>query len=473
VSDGRYLYVMLRPRAMPRNMKYYYALNLMNSSSNLYYSIAWTNSGNYVNEFNTADNSWVRSFVPGTMRSAQGGVFEARVPLKALKHLPEYYHISPITWDKAYNAYNNIWTYTPETALPQKYRNYALELFARYAEYTYLVPDNPLPIAQALADAYIYRMGEDSVRGLVVSDGLLMLEEAQKTESYSFPDQNTLSKLKLDQIIAWSNRTSLYSVQGSSWKFREILSKNGEKFTAELYSFLFLDPAVFDDARAVISAYDLVVPADLPATLWKMEDTLANTQRYRGSLDFLKRLADLIGTDYWRKIYEDAKFEEENNLNIITEVAGVPIYTSGNYSATFQVQYFNDNGHHYGDCGDVTVMSVALAKVLGIPALHIHYDLIDDNYQEVIHSFPAYYSSAEDRYMGFRTGYNIVWDWAKSERETLKVHYFFDLPVDEWFSQFYSRPLPGTKVWSASNQQAAIVSLEEWESFNSGGFTAP
>lgn len=210
-----------------------------------------------------------------------------------------------------------------------------------------------------------------------------------------------------------------------------------------------------------------------PATLWRIEETVANTQRYRATLAFLERLARLIGTEYWQNIYEEAKYEEEHNLNIITEVEGVPIYKSSNYSASFQLPYFSEHNTHYGDCGDVTVMSVAIAKALGIPALHIHYDLVDDNYQEVLHSFPAYYSSAEQRYRGFRNGYNLVWDWAKSGRTGLRVHYFYDRPIYEWFSQFYYRALPGTNIWTSSNQETAIVSLEEWQFLNSGGFSQP
>ena len=471
--DGRFVYAMLKPRAVPRHQKYYHALNIASGSSRIFYSIAWTNNGTYINEFKEADNSWVRSFVPRGMQSAQGRVFEARVPLRALKNLPEYYHLSAVGWDETYDAYNSTWTYSPVSALPEKYKNYALELFARYAESTPFTPDNPLPIAQALADAYIYRMSQSSVRDMVVSDGLLMLEEAQKTESYAFPNQKKLPNLGLNQIIAWSNRAYLYGIQNNSWRFRQILSKHGEKFSEAVYRFLFLDPATFSDARELIAAYDLVVPEDLPATLWKIEETLANTQRYRASLDFLKTLAELIGTEYWRRIYEEAKFEEENNLNIIANVEGVPIYKSANYGASFQVKYFKENGSHYGDCGDVTVMSLAVAKALGIPALHIHYDLIDDGYHRVIHSFPAYYSSAESLYLGFRTGYNIVWDWTKSGRTGLKVLYRSELPINEWFSNFHSRPLPGTKVWNASNFKSAVVGLEEWENFNAGGFAEP
>ncbi len=470
-SDGRYLYVMSKPRVMPRNQKYYFAINLMSSASRPFYSIAWADNASYVNVFNEADGSWKKSFVPRGMKSAKGRVFEARVPLRALKKLPGYYHPTSVAWDEAYNAYNYITAFTPQSSLPEKFRNYALELFARYAERRSFTPDNPLPIAQALADAYIYRMSEDRVRDTVVSDGILMLEEAEKTESYSFPDQQKLSKLGLNQIISWSNRASLYGIENNTWRFRKILSRNGGKFSEAIYKFLFLDPAVFNDARALISRHDLIVPGDLPATLWKIEETFANNQHYRASLDFLRALAELLGTEYWRKMYEEARYEEENNLHIITEVDGVPVYRGLNWSAGFQVRYFNENGTHYGNCGDVTAMSLAVAKALGIPALHIHYDVIDDYFYREIHSFPAYYSSAENRYMGFRTGYNMVWDWTKSGREGLKVLYRYELPVYEWFSQFYDKPLPGTKVWSASNFKFALVSLEEWESFNSGGFS--
>lgn len=473
VSNGRYLYLMSKPRKMPRRGEYYHVINLMNSSSGVFYSIAWTNNGNYINEFRTSDNSWIRAFVPKGMRSVKGRVFEARVPLRALNKLPEYYHPSSVAWDETNNAYNQIWSLSPHSSLSEKYKNYALELFARYAESAVLSPDDPLPVAQALADAHIYRMGTASVRDMVVSDGILMFDEARKTTDYSFSNQEKLKQLSLDQIILWSNRTYLYAIQNIPWKFREVLSKNGERLTEEIYRFLFLDPAVFDEVHALIATHNLIVPGDLPATLWKIEETVANTQHYRASLDFLKNIAERIGTEYWWQIYEEAKFEEENNLNVITEVNGVPIYKSWNYSASFQIKYFNEHGAHYGDCGDVTIISLAIVKALGIPALHIHYDLIDDNLHQAIHSFPAYYSSATNLYLGFRTGYNIVWDWIKSGREGIKVLYYYDLPVDEWFSLFYIKPLVGTKIWSASNQKVAVISMEEWESYNSGGFLAP
>lgn len=473
VSDGRYLYVMSKPRKMPRHGKYFYAINLMNSDSRLYYSIAWTNNGNYINQFRTADNTWVRAFVPKGMKSAKGKAFEARVPLRALKKLPDYYHPSSVAWDEANNAYNYIWTLNPQSSLPEKYRNYALELFSRYAQSASLSPDDPFPVAQALADAYIYRMSMAAVRDMVVSDGLAMFQEAQNTEQYSFPGQERLKQLSLNQIILWSNRAYLYAIQNVPWKFREVLSSSGEKFTEGIYRYLFLNPAVLNDARTLIATYDLFVPGDLPATLWKIEDTVANTQRYRASLDFLKKIAEGINTEYWWQIYEDAKYEEENNLDVITEVDGVPIYKSWNYSANFQVKYFSEYGHHYGDCGDVTIISLALVKALGVPALHIHYDLISNNFHQAVHSFPAYYSSSANLYLGFRTGYNIVWDWNKQGRDDLRVLYYYELPLEEQFSLIYNEPLDATKIWSANNQKLSVVSMEEWQGYNAGGFSGP
>ena len=468
-----YVHVMLKPRSMPRGKKHHHAVNFMNSSGRLYYAIAWSEYGFHVHEYNPEDNSYVRSFRPRGMKNAAGRVFEAKVPRRSMKNLPEYFHVGSIAWDKEYNAYNNMWPYTPHSSLEEKYRNYGLELFARYSESAVFIPDNPVPIAQALADAYIYRMSRNSVRPLVVSDGLRMLEEAAKSDAWAFPGQKKLTEHRLNQIIEWSNRASLYGIENNSWKFRSVLSPHGEKFSEASYRFLFLDPAVLDDARTLITQYDLIVPGDLPATLRKIEETAVNTQRYRAGLAFLEMLSRVLGTAYWQKIYEDAKYEEDNNLTVITEIDDVPIHKYSNWSASFQVRYLRDNNTHFGNCGDVTTMSLAVAKALGIPAIHIHYDLAGDNYHQVIHSFPAYYSSAEGRYIGFRKGDNHAWDWAKSGREDLKVIYFYDSPIHEWFSQFQIRPFTGTKVWRSSNSDSYTASLEQWQIMNAGGFPAP
>lgn len=473
VINSRYLYVQIKPRRMPQGIEHYHAVNLMDNRGRLFYTITWTRSGCYLYEFHPRSHEFMGATKPVGMQSAAGRVFEARVPIRALKNLPDYYQVGSIAWDEDYNAYNNIWSYTPQAHLHEIYRNYALELFARYADNITLTPNDPLPLAQALADAYLYRMGTEAVRDLVIVDGLAMLDMAKQSEEYVFPGQRPLAQMSLDQLLVWSNRATLYGVENNAWRFRKILSKTGGKLTEEIYRFLFLDPAALQEARSLIELYNLIVPGDLSATLRNIEETVIARQYYRADLDFLERLATILDSDYWWGIYGDARYEQDHDLNVITTVEGVPIYKHRNWSSSFQTRYFAEHGNHYGNCGDVTGLSLVIAKALGIPGLHIHYDLVGDGYYQVVHSFPAYYDSAQELYVGFRSGDNQVWDWAKSGRDDLQVFFSYDMPIQEWCSQAYSRLLPGVKAWGASNYKTKVITLVEWNNFNLNGFPAP
>ena len=114
-----------------------------------------------------------------------------------------------------------------------------------------------------------------------------------------------------------------------------------------------------------------------------------------------------------------------------------------------------------------------MGKAIGIPSYHTHYDAVADNgYQQAVHSFPVYYSSALDRYLGYANGNNHVFENSKSGSGTDRAFYFNEVPliIPNW--ETADSPYPGTNSYLPDNTCAEIVSLERWEEINNNGVTS-
>ena len=469
IADDDYVYVMLEPAALPGSgLPYYYAVNLHNAYGRIFYIIMWTGWGGYLQERDAATDTQLRTFRTPEMSFAAREVFEARIPRALFQRLPLHFYIEPVAWNEANNAVDYKWEGVVESTNSEKYNNYALELFCRYAERQALAPDDPFPLAQATADAYIYKVVDDATRETVVDDGLLMLAQAELASEYNFPGQINLRNIEFDQLLLWANRLNTFIFNDYRWKFRASLAVNNERFSREIYDFLFLNPRTLVQARSLIDDAGILDATSLRSTVQNIEYWLSIKRQYRSPLEFMQRMYD-SDPAYFQELYDAIVWEEENNANVITTVEGEPIYKYSNGSASFQLDYLEQHDTYYGNCGDTMTMALAMAKAIGLPAVHFHYDAIDDPDYIPIHSFPAYYSSSSSRYLGFLSPWNQVFPWAITGRDSERIHYYVELPIvspdwqlrDRWFAPI-SWTIPG-------NQCSHITTLDGWEDVNVNG----
>ena len=473
VSD-RDIYFVIRLFSKPKEeARFYYALNLFTPDARLLYTVSWAPEGFFIQEFKPATGERVRWRWAGAGTvQGRGRVFEGKIALGQFPKLPRHFWVEALSWSEARNAYDSLFFQNSQSRAEERCYNYALELFVRYAERTELEANNPIAVAQAVTDAYLYRMGDSEVRELAVEDGIRSMGQLVEIENSALFGTPPIRELDLAQILVWTNRSLYYAVNSSKWKLRSSLNASGGVFTKELYEHLFLRPHVLEQARTIIERNDLLVANDLPASLRKIEAYLQTIWKYRATLDFIERLYKWDPVSF-AGLYQDILYEEQNGLTNIAAVGLDSIKKYWNQSAGFQTAYILEHDFYYGNCGDTSVIAWAMGKALGVPTIHQHYNVTaDGGYLQGVHSFPAYYSHQQNRYLGFSAGNNRVFDFALSGNGTDRVAYYTEAPIVTSLWELYGQPYLNSWWHQPLNACGQIVSLDGWQEINEKGVPA-
>ncbi len=472
-SDGAISF-MIEPLAMPaKGRKFYYALNLFTHEAGVLYLLSFTDSGFWLQEYDPAGNKWVRSDLnPGGCISAGRNAVEVKVPFRLLRKLPRHFYVQAVSWDEARNAYDTLFFQSTLSRRSEEYYNYALDLLVQYAERAALPPDNPLPLAQAVVDSYWYRMGNAAVKERIINDGIAMLDEIQKASQYEFPGQEKPLNLPFEHLLVWANRSLYFSMNNPKWKVQKTLNATGGVFTEEMYEHFVLAPAVLDQARAYAAEQDLLKEGDLAGTMRAIETHFSTVWKYRAPLDFIEMLYR-FSPEWYGQLYFEVVEDYGTNGTVITRVGSDDVVKWWNQSAPFQLGFVREYGYFFGNCGDAAVLSAAVGKALGIPSIHTHYDVVaPNNGVNAVHSFAAYYSSGQNRYLGYRRGDNRIFEFATAGLSSFQVRYINETPIVTPLWNISSDRFHGQEFYQPSNTCAAIAAPEAWEDMNRNGMDA-
>ncbi|MFA6432134.1 MAG: hypothetical protein WCV91_07140 [Candidatus Margulisiibacteriota bacterium] len=470
-ADNNNLYFMLKPAAMPTDRDYYdYNINLLSLTGKMLYKICWRMYENSISYYD--EDNQLMGNVPDNSGSVfiKKNVFEAKVPKKILKDLPSNFYIEAMSNHYHRNAADlacNELIYGSLASLKNE-NNYSLELFCKYAEKIDLDPNDPFPLAQAIVDAFPYKMVTGDVKEEVVNDGLAMIAEAKGANKYNYSGQKRLSERGFENILLWADRGIGLSYQDPIFKFYSSLPKSGGKYNKEVYEFLFLTPKSLALCRQMVEKNGLLVPGNISATCDNIQKWLQKKEDYRADDFFLGKLFA-----YDPKKYSGIYYAYKNDDKpCITTIGDDEILKWTNQSASFQVGYLYKNGVYFGNCVDVAVVSSAFAKSIGISPIIFHYDSILDNDQETIHTFPAYYDSNANLYRCFIKGENIVQGWAKKGSKVINVGYSIEVPITWPYWNIRAKKLYGYNGDFSSNVYPAKVSEADWEKIDNVGLSA-
>ena len=468
---AKYLYCMIKPVVMPANgTPYHFRINLCSSDVKIVYALVWTNTGNVIQEWDTISGGFLYNVPPIKAKFKKRAIFEARIPRALLPRLSTVRYLQGASWLELKNVFDGSWHSNFLTSIEDRYYNYSLELFARYAEIALLTPDNPLYIAQALTDAFPYRLGDSITKGEVIADGLAMIDQAVLSEQYQFEGQAKLSQLPFTHLLAWADRSLIHGTDNMAWKFRHSLDANGEKISSEVYHFLFLQPETLVQARELLSRYNLLQPA-LADTTRGIEAWLQSIWKYRSDGNVIEDACEHQG-GYWCDVMREYQEEIAQNRIVIATIGFDEIFKWSNMSASYQMRSILDYGLYYGNCGDTTAIGLAFGKALGLPVIHIHYDSLVNGQQTAIHSFPNYYSSSADSYLPFSAGYNGLPPWKLSGLPEDRIYYYLELPIAGAFWDPDIGIFPGAVWGHSTNVCPSTVTTAEWDAVNRQGVSA-
>ena len=471
LTDAKYLYCTFKPAGLPkRGSPFHYRINLLSPDAKLIYAIVWSSWGNVIQEWDRNTNSFVRNLSTRKVLFSRRKVFEARVPLRLLPKLPPLARLEAATWHEHKNLYDSYYSREP-LLTPSTYRNYALELLAHYGAAGALRPNDPFPLSQALVDAFPYSIADAPTKAEIIADGLRMLDQVAPSTAYSFDRQKKLQELDFDELLTWSDRSLMYGSDDMRWKFRNSLSANDGQMNLDIYHFVFMQPETLATARELLARHNLLVAGDLTLTARTIEAWLQTIWKYRSDGGVIED-ACVHNPGYWCEVLAAYQDEIANNQTIITWIGSDPVYKWRTMSSAFFMNYLNDTGFYYGNCGDTTVIGLAFGKALGLPVIHIHYDTIVNGTQAPVHSFPAYFSSATNRYLPFSPGNNGIQDWKLSGDTGDLVYYYLEMPViSSRFRRDYGKFAEAAWTFS-SNQCANLLTPAAWPSVNYDGVEA-
>lgn len=483
VMDSKNIYVELEPRDMPEaGKKYRYSINfytfdVLKHTQLTYYkyrepankvaiflSIVWTDSGSFVQQWDPLTGKFVKDLNVGTF--VKGNVFEAQVPVASFKNLlPYQFYVAGASRSEDKNLYDETPRYIEQT-IGEKFKKTALELLCRYAAQIDLNADDPLPLTQALTDAYIYKVADPSTQDAIVKDGIGMTDIGRKAATqYTFAGQKALKELPLEAIWVWSNRLITH---GGHPDVGMIFDKNG-RLNEATYKFVAVTPDTLNKALEIVKKNNLYDAKNLQNTVNKTEKFITETQKYRADLDFISWAMGAEG-----QVYHDALAEEDAGDIYVGEVNGRKILKYKDWSASFNIDYLYKNGKTFGNCVDVAAITAAIYKAMGVPAIIIRYSSISDEaptYYSTIHTFSNYYSSKEDKWFNYKRGGNPIYEWAKREGTvSYQVASEVVLPqVGSFFGPFYR--IRGGADWNFSQRTYAFeVSQSEWKTINEKGY---
>lgn len=402
IVDEKFIYGFFEPVVSPRSgEEYHYRINLFNDKWEILYAIVWTSSSNVIQEWDGQGN-FVRYLSLSGVSFAKGQVFEARLPRRLLPGLLFANGIQAVVWHEFKNRVDSHTVLPGALSLKDSYRNTSVELLAQYAKRGALEINDPLPVALALTDGYLYKRADISLKEEIVTDGVGILNEAKTSQNYSFPGQEKLTDLSLEALLFWANRMVIYGGYGDLDYYMTSMGR----FNQAAYHFLAVQPETLRQARELIIQLGLLDQDDLEATVKNIQQWLWSINKYRRY--YFSAIEEMYRNNpdnpSIRQIYEESLYELQHNLTDVTEVNGVPINKGTIFSPSFQIPYAAQNGLFYGNCVDVAAMAITIYKSLGITAFPIAYGSVNNGIYNEYHTIAYYYSSLHRQWLNFEVG---------------------------------------------------------------------
>ncbi len=474
IMDANYLYAYIAPREMPKSgQKYNYRLNLNSLQTNwMQYALVYKNSGTFIEEYNPDTQQFVRNVSKTGAVFVKKNIVEFKIPIKNLKKLPKTFQVSAIIWHDWKNLKDEAVGLSDFTqSINEKFGKAALEVLCRFAEKTELIPDDPIFLAQALTDAFWYKLADSQTKEKLINDSLILIAKLRAAEqTYAFVGQKDFDDLNWSALLALTNRSVMH---GSYVDWTFYLDNSGS-MNEEAYEFMLIRPETIDVAERIIADNFFVDTQNLPATIEKIENFLNNKLKYR-RLYFkdIETLRDAYpGDAYWENIYRESFEDIENNEINIAVVNNREINKGNNFSASFQVQYLADHGYYFGNCVDVAAIAIPFYRALGIPALPISYFSIADGYLAEVHTFPLYYSGSDDKWFNYTRGGNPLWPFSKVDYiSDYNVFFFINAPQLGSAWSLYYHDFSDNNVKLNTRKAANIISEEGWAAFNKTGYS--
>ncbi|SLM31928.1 hypothetical protein MTBBW1_50051 [Desulfamplus magnetovallimortis] len=482
IHGNSFIYCMLEPFEMPQNEdEYHYRINILTSDNKLVYAFVWTNYGNFIQEWDTQNGTFIRNIDEERAEFAKKTAFEAKIPTDKLNNMPEYYHTQAVVWHEYKNSLDSNYIWSLDTSIENRYGyRYSLDVFCQYAEKIDLTPNDPFPIIQAITEGYIYKLAENEIRPTVIDDGLEMIKQSAKSMEYCFSGQIPLTETSIEALLLWADRSIMFGgYRGTNLD----LLKSG-RLNKDAYDFLILKPSVLDISRAIIQNNGLMESEDLANTMLNIENFLWQKNKYRRY--YIEDILALYESnpEYWAVVYEESLQELETGDINITTVNGTNINKGAIFSASFQVDYLNDYGIFYGNCVDVTAVATAFHKAIGIPSTFFTYGAVSGGYFKEIHSFPIYYSSQDDMWFNYEKGGNGLYGYSSEnpeESEHYNVFFTINRPQigSDWKMFYKESDINGNDIedGDTDNGDMIIISTRsypikmtesEWTSINKG-----
>ena len=462
------LFLFFEPKALPKSKaQFHYRINFINDKGRIVFAVLWTSKGNFIQQWNVDDGSFLRHVPLAEAHFAVGTVYEARVPKVLLPALPQKYLVQAVVWHEFKNrldALNGTFRLPPG----KECCKHSLALFCRYAEKGYLDGDLDL-LAQAIVDGHLYGMAEnEKLKERIVRDGFEFQQELDKGHRL-YPEKLCLPKGEYDLAcqLVLASRQGIY---GGYNDFGYPLAVNG-KLTQEAYEFMIMQPRTLPLCRQLLKKNELVVKGHLLKTINNIERWLSEVIKYRryrcADIEELARYNPK--SPKWQRLAKTVRLEEKHNRQYITKVGAHKIHKGVNWSATFQVNFLLRNNFFYGNCVDVTTVALAIHKAMGVPSLHICFGPISLGHYREQHSFPMWFSHEDERWYSFNRQGNVPAKWMERAGRKNDVYFYINGP--QMGSRWSSYKIKEQRNQIGTNNRALrfVVSKKRWTDIQKAG----
>ncbi|NLF25604.1 MAG: hypothetical protein GX589_08130, partial [Deltaproteobacteria bacterium] len=445
-------------------------MNLFDENGNMIYAVVWSSFGNVIQEWDGATGKFLRHLPLRGSVFRKGRVFEARVPVRLLRRLPYQFNVQSVSWHNFKNLYDVNHNNVAGMSESEKYKETAIELLLRYGEEVDIPANNPFFVAQALSDAFIYKVAEVSLRPTIVKDGLAMINYAGSLGQSPFAGQAPLSEMSLEALLAWSNRSMIYG----DYYAIDYYPARKKRFNREAYEFMILQPRTLHACRELLQSEGVIDTRSVASTADDMNNWLWSRNKYRRSnLADIEEMYMADPDNPWiKEVYEESLYEKNHGLTNITEVNGVQINKGTVYSPTFQIDYLRKHGLFYGNCVDVVAIESACLTAIGIPGIHVYYGLFSPERGKYTgyHSIWMYYSSLRDKWVNFEKSDTEIDEGGDFSNSGLTVVWHISRPQIGSFWESRWMNFSGKPLYFTPRNVYGSMTESKWWKIYAGGY---
>lgn len=298
--------------------------------------------------------------------------------------------------------------------------NYALEILLWLAQNKCYEKNDPITMALALANNYIYSIADDETRKAILTDVMKhykfyrSIVAGQETAGVNYP----LRTAPLVPKIFWADRSG-----DKFWLIQQDMTRfHTKKLTLAIYRDFVDKIEVLESIRKAALSEGLALPS-LARTASTTEEWVHSHRTYRSSIENL--------VDFNRR----GVFSDEELAASRDEIRR-GLYTL-NYNGTnrrwdefrwinYQWNLYQTTGRFRGDCGDTTIVQMAFYRAIGVCPVSLQY-IGATGAAADMHNFPGYFNPLQGRWFTYQKP--VFYGNGGARRAGIDLYLYFTKPV--------------------------------------------